>query len=418
LNYGHHKVFLLKSPWNGQSIYRNGYLHSGPYVGVSWFVTAHGFQILAVASHQSVEVYSKQRLSPDGLGKWGLYDRFDFVEKLVSIAWLHHGELLVSTISSLHILKCVDVDMLTSIAVGSGRLVDHHPVLLTHYLVSGRYEQVKANLSILHLFVKHAIDIGSQLVDTPTLLWKLLGLDLAGDRHVANLDDYFDNDTQSNDMIGSLSKKDVDFLVNAIPGLKLSGLNADETLKLVKLIKAFFNLDQYRKSCDDNGVRFLLPALMTLQVLESGEYEEVNSRDATWAFFSDSQDTLLETISQSANGKMVWKRARALGFGWWIKNPETLVLTFNSKKRHVEAMARNQFLLKDGLKDPTACSLFYLALRKKNVLHGLWKLSASHPEHTMMTKFLANDFDEERWQSAALKNAFALLGKQRYGTIF
>ena len=32
----------------------------------------------------------------------------------------------------------------------------------------------------------------------------------------------------------------------------------------------------------------------------------------------------------------------------------------------------------------------------------------------MMIKFLANDFEQERWQTAALKNAFALLGKQRY----
>lgn len=81
-------------------------------------------------------------------------------------------------------------------------------------------------------------------------------------------------------------------------------------------------------------------------------------------------------------------------------------------------MARNQFLAKGGFKDPTACSLFYLALKKKNVLLGLWKLSASHPEHSVMTKFLANDFDQDRWQAAALKNAFALLGKQRYGICF
>ena len=32
-----------------------------------------------------------------------------------------------------------------------------------------------------------------------------------------------------------------------------------------------------------------------------------------------------------------------------------------------------------------------------------------------MLKFLSNDFDQERWKVAALKNAYALLSKQRYG---
>lgn len=31
-----------------------------------------------------------------------------------------------------------------------------------------------------------------------------------------------------------------------------------------------------------------------------------------------------------------------------------------------------------------------------------------------MTKFFANNFAEERWRRAALKNAYALLGKQRF----
>lgn len=31
-----------------------------------------------------------------------------------------------------------------------------------------------------------------------------------------------------------------------------------------------------------------------------------------------------------------------------------------------------------------------------------------------MTHFFANDFKEERWRKAALKNAYALLGKQRF----
>jgi hypothetical protein len=32
-----------------------------------------------------------------------------------------------------------------------------------------------------------------------------------------------------------------------------------------------------------------------------------------------------------------------------------------------------------------------------------------------MLKFLANDFELDRWKMAAMKNAYALLSKQRYG---
>ena len=32
-----------------------------------------------------------------------------------------------------------------------------------------------------------------------------------------------------------------------------------------------------------------------------------------------------------------------------------------------------------------------------------------------MLKFLSNDFEQERWKRAALKNAYALLAKQRFG---
>lgn len=32
----------------------------------------------------------------------------------------------------------------------------------------------------------------------------------------------------------------------------------------------------------------------------------------------------------------------------------------------------------------------------------------------MLTEFFANDFSEDKWKKAALKNAFVLIGKQRF----
>jgi hypothetical protein len=102
---------------------------------------------------------------------------------------------------------------------------------------------------------------------------------------------------------------------------------------------------------------------------------------------------------------MLWKDARELGMGYWVKNLETV-------RKLAETIARNQFLLNDE-KDPTRCGLLYLALKKRKVWAGLWRTANQHPEQQAMLKFLANDFTQQRWQSAALKNAFVLLGKQR-----
>lgn len=82
----------------------------------------------------------------------------------------------------------------------------------------------------------------------------------------------------------------------------------------------------------------------------------------------------------------------------------------------MEAVARNEYT-KTEEKNPVDCSLYYLALRKKNVLQGLWRIAYWNREQGATSRFLANDFSEARWKTSALKNAYALLGKRRFGTI-
>lgn len=71
--------------------------------------------------------------------------------------------------------------------------------------------------------------------------------------------------------------------------------------------------------------------------------------------------------------------------------------------------------MNDDKRDPTDCSLFYFALGKVKLVHGLWRQAAWHKEQQVMLKFLSNDFSQPRWKTAALKNAYALLSKQRWG---
>jgi hypothetical protein len=87
------------------------------------------------------------------------------------------------------------------------------------------------------------------------------------------------------------------------------------------------------------------------------------------------------------------------------------------KKSQMESVARNEYMAGDA-RDPVACSLFYFALGKHKLVHGLWRQAAWHKEQAAMLKFLANDFSQARWRTAANKNAFALLSKRRFGLSF
>lgn len=144
-----------------------------------------------------------------------------------------------------------------------------------------------------------------------------------------------------------------------------------------------------------------------------------------WAFHSESQGLLLSTSTAACSGRMLWSDARALGVFIWLNSVESLVCPFSHwvsshvefrgmQRAHMEVIARNEYMAGDN-RDPTACSLFYFALGKVKLVHGLWKQAAWHKEQAIMLKFLANDFTQPKQKTAALKNAYALLGKQRFG---
>lgn len=83
------------------------------------------------------------------------------------------------------------------------------------------------------------------------------------------------------------------------------------------------------------------------------------------------------------------------------------------QRDHFEGLARNEYT-KSELKDPVNCSLFYLALRKKTVLQGLWRVASWNKEQVATQKLLANNFDDPKSRRTALKNAYALLSKRRF----
>ncbi|XP_078694772.1 dmX-like protein 2 isoform X2 [Branchiostoma floridae x Branchiostoma belcheri] len=139
-----------------------------------------------------------------------------------------------------------------------------------------------------------------------------------------------------------------------------------------------------------------LPPVQRAQVFRQG----LATSNFAWAFHSESEADLLNMIPSLHKGQPTWKELRALGVGWWLRNNNTLRTT-------MEKVAKAAFQNKN---DPMDAALYYMAMKKKTLVWGLFR---SVKDKKMMD-FFHNNFNEDRWRRAALKNAFALLGKQRF----
>ncbi|RKP14291.1 RAVE complex protein Rav1 C-terminal [Piptocephalis cylindrospora] len=110
---------------------------------------------------------------------------------------------------------------------------------------------------------------------------------------------------------------------------------------------------------------------------------------------------------QSTTGPISWNTFKSLGIVYWLDDDRLLLELVNG-------MAKGLFLRN---KDPTECSLLYMAMGRVSILSGLWRTASAKSEQRAMIQFLARDFTQTRWRTAASKNAYALLGKQRFGSV-
>ncbi|KQK77593.1 hypothetical protein AAES_123971 [Amazona aestiva] len=137
---------------------------------------------------------------------------------------------------------------------------------------------------------------------------------------------------------------------------------------------------------------------------EIGESRDRNQGLSTshfaWAFHSVAEEELLSMLPAMQKGDPAWSELRAMGVGWWVRN-------IHSLRKCIEKVAKAAFQRNN---DPLDAAIFYLAMKKKAVIWGLYRSQ----KDTKMTQFFGNNFTEDRWRKAALKNAFSLLGKQRF----
>ncbi|CCK71835.1 Rav1p KNAG_0I00440 [Huiozyma naganishii CBS 8797] len=189
-------------------------------------------------------------------------------------------------------------------------------------------------------------------------------------------------------------------LVEQLTKITLPYVTRHQQITLITIVEAMEEIMKNEKIVDHNGIRFLLGVKLFLS--HKNVQENLQPRDVSWALHSDNKDLLLSIFDSNIT---TWDKAREYKIAYWVKEEQLL--------RKFEEIAKFEFSRNDT-KDPARCSVFYMALKKKQVLLSLWKISIGHPEQQKMVKFLSNDFSQPRWRTAALKNAFALMSKHRY----
>jgi hypothetical protein len=161
-------------------------------------------------------------------------------------------------------------------------------------------------------------------------------------------------------------------------------------------------------SLDDCGLRFLLTMRQHIYLLrclplvqrKHLQKEGLGSHNLVWAFHSETQEELVQLIPSIQRDNANWSELRELGVGWWIRNNVLL-------RKLIERLAKAAFLSKQN---PMDAALYYLAMKKKSLVWGLFR----SVQDRKMQDFFQNNFSEDKWRKSALKNAYALMGKQRF----
>ncbi|KAK6905133.1 hypothetical protein I203_105952 [Kwoniella mangroviensis CBS 8507] len=432
---------------------------------LDWTTTSDLQSVLAVGFAHKVVFVCEQRMSyVETTPGWAPFLTID-MERYTPVPisdsiWLAGGSLAVGTGNQIYLfsrflgrespspspagsMKSVAMDeeepedIFQLIAHRNGPLVDYHPIQLGQCLLWDKADLVKSILLELVKSLKQCEEDGKKSIPfhrlDPSEFYSRKKKAKIIKASTNKYDGLFDSfQPPPDDEEDEFTDKVVNELVERLNGRVAVPLSTSEKSFLATIAQATLEAEQQRRSLDLCGMRYLISLRMYVnwdrlssssntpisasstnfpEFIQATRDEQRKNhfsfRNIVWASHSESQDLLLSASKETCkDGKMSWEDARRMGVFLWLKPSE-------SYKSQLEDIARNRFM-QDEDRDPTSCSLIFFALGKKKVVHGLWRQAPGHKEQALMLKFLTNDFELDRWKTAAMKNAYALLSKQRY----
>lgn len=394
---------------------------------IDWSGTPFGQSILAVGFQRHCLLYTQLRY--DYTNKNPSYlaikkiDISDFTTHSIGDSiWLSDAVFVIGSGNQLYVNdKALDLkeDTFTKQSIGSrnigndnnilslccvlnGPVPLYHPQLLIQALFQGKLELVKEILLRLFLRIRE-IELKSEDIEQ---IGSFFGF---------NIEKFWDVNAQASE--NNFPEPYTEFNPDIADVLKeklamrhsLPYLTRHQQITLVNTIEAVLLISQNKLQLDSNGLKFFLAVKLTQLSLHQAS-KKLSWRDLNWALHSENKELLLFMIRSSAlkasESNFNWATAVRYGLSHWVRHEDLLKL--------FEEIAKTEFTSNPEDRDVTKCAIFYLALKKKQILLVLWKTSYGNPEQQKMLNFLKNDFKQERWRKAALKNAFVLLSKHRH----
>ncbi|KAG7072562.1 Regulator of V-ATPase in vacuolar membrane protein 1 [Colletotrichum scovillei] len=401
---------------------------------LDWTSTPDSQSILAVGFQAKVVLLSQMRF--DYLNKgpaWAAVREISIREftphPIGDSTWLGDGHLVIgsgnqmfvhgreydlsgSLINSLQLphRKNGVWDLFDAVQRFNGPLPVFHPQFLSQCILAGKSTIVRTILMSLHKTLKFLI--AGETVDD------YLGLEpavfyspgasptQASESQVGSHFSLQVSADETDDSEEHFSEETALAINGRLTKVGLQQLSGHEQIQLADIVECVGIVEKQRRSLDENGARFML--FFRQHGLRKGRTSEIQMswREINWAYHSTSQDILTDFVSKQCHGALRWADARESGMFMWLTDRNALLAQF-------EVVARNEYT-KSEMKNPVDCSIYYLALKKKTVLQGLWRMAHWNREQGATQKLLSNNFEDPKWRTTALKNAYALLSKRRF----
>ncbi|KAI1629251.1 glycylpeptide N-tetradecanoyltransferase [Exophiala viscosa] len=387
----------------------------------AWAVSPSGQALMALCFDYHIVVLAQSRYSYSKCDNAWIDIRHirirDFTTHSIGdLCWLRSGDLVVGSGTQFFIFEgyakshhnqdsqaIKDLHRLTSsdstfavISVLNSLLPVFHPTVLSLITSLGGLEHVKPIILRLHRDLKFFSE-GDQLPSFLSLRLENVMEDTSMD--LMNGNSYHGRNGANGDVDQQNVSDIVENLVENLKKHELWQLNPEEQSGLIRQIQVYSDLEKQQRSVDPNGQRYL-------HALYASGDDGVAWSAIVFASLSSSQEVLVDLVTRFHGGKLTWEAARKSGLFCWLSDAEALRL-------QMENVARAEFTKHED-RNPIDSSLYYFALRKKNVLQGLWRMAIGVREKENTIKLLANNFNNPRWKASALKNAYALLSRRRF----
>lgn len=107
--------------------------------------------------------------------------------------------------------------------------------------------------------------------------------------------------------------------------IALPQLSGHEQIQLVDIVECAGVVEKQRRSLDENGARFMV--FFRQHALRKGRINEIHMswRETNWAYHSTSQDILVDFVTRSYHGTMLWENARESGMFMWLTDTNAVV---------------------------------------------------------------------------------------------